>query len=89
MPVIEYTLTRGDRDIDLEVDYTVAPFDPGCSYGPPELCEPPSGGEIEDLRIFGPDGSEFTPTAEELHEIEQHIYSHHDYSDDGYDEGYF
>lgn len=76
---INYTLTRGDDEIALEVDYTVGPFDPGNSYGPPEACEPPSGGEIEDLFIAGPDGSEFTPTADELQAIEEHIYATHDY----------
>jgi hypothetical protein len=82
MPTIAYTLTRGDDEITLEVDYTVAPFDPGCSFGPPEFCDPPSGGEIEDLFIAGPDGAEFTPTAAELEQIERHIYDTHDYSEE-------
>jgi hypothetical protein len=79
MPSISYTLTRDDAEIELEIDYTVAPLDPGT---PPSLSypgDPPSGGEIEDLFIAGPDGAEFTPTAAELEQIERHIYATHDY----------
>lgn len=85
---IKYTLERDDETFDLEIDYSVAAYDPGNTYGLPENCEPPSGGEIEDLAIFGPDGKEFTPTAEELQKIEAHIYETHDYSDDGSDYDY-
>lgn len=84
MPTISYTLARDDAEIELEIDYTVAPFDPGT---PPSLSypgDPPSGGEIEDIAIFGPDGAEFTPTADELQQIEAHIYKTHDYSEDDY-----
>ena len=84
--VINYTLRRDDTDIDLEIDYSVTPYDPGCTYGPPEDCYPPEGGEIDDLAIFGPDGKEFTPTADELQKIEAHIYETHDYSGEDYAE---
>lgn len=83
MATIRYTLTRGNEEIDLEIDYTVAPYNPGRTWGClPEDYEPPSGGEIEDMFIAGPDGSEFTPTDAELQEIERHIYWNHDYSED-------
>jgi hypothetical protein len=84
MPTINYKLARGDAEIMLEIDYSVAPFDPGCSVGPPECCDPPSGGEIDDLAIFGPDGNEFTPSAVELQQIEDFIYANHDYEADDY-----
>lgn len=79
MPLIDFTLTRGDDDIDLEIDYTVAPYHPAVVGGPPECCSPADGGEIEDLAIFGPDGREFTVNAAELNRIESHIYETHDY----------
>lgn len=31
------------REITLEVE----PYDPGCTYGPPERCYPPEGGTFE------------------------------------------
>jgi hypothetical protein len=84
MPTIKFSITRDDADIELEIDYEVGPFDRGNMFGPPEFCEPPSGGDIEDIAIFGPDGAEFTPTAAELERVEQHIYATHDYSEDAY-----
>lgn len=36
---------------DLELDVTCSPYDPGCTYGPPESCYPPEGGEIEDCEV--------------------------------------
>jgi hypothetical protein len=34
---------------DIEAD--VSPYDPGCTYGPPENCYPPEGGEIDITEI--------------------------------------
>jgi hypothetical protein len=36
---------HGDHEIHLT--YTITPYDPGCTYGPPENCYPPEGGEVE------------------------------------------
>lgn len=83
MPSTTYTITRDDEDIDLEIEYTVAPYDPGNSYGPPEHCEPPSGGEIETMDVLV-DGKPFALTDEEQAQVDQHIYDTHDYSDDDY-----
>jgi len=82
MTTISYTITRGDDDIELEIDYTVAPIDPGTPASLSYPGDPPSGGEIEDLFIAGPDGAEFTPTADELQQIEAYIYETHDYYED-------
>ena len=38
--------------LDIEVEFTATPYDPGQSYGPPESCYPPEGGEIEDLQVL-------------------------------------
>lgn len=76
-----YTLTRGDDEIELEVEYSVSPYDPGCTYGPPENCYPPEGGEVEELSAFR-DGKPFPLTDAEREQIERHIYETHDYSDD-------
>ncbi len=35
----------------LTLDADLSPYDPGCTYGPPENCYPPEGGEIEDLDV--------------------------------------
>lgn len=82
MHVTAYTLQRGDDEIELELDYSVAPIDPGCGPSLAFPGEPPSGGEIDDLFIAGPDGKEFTPTPDELRKIEAHIYETHDYSEE-------
>lgn len=81
MTTLAYTLARDDDEIELEIEYLVAPFYPatGPSWSSPG--EPAEGGEIEDLAIFGPDGGEFTPTARELRQIEAHIYETHQYED--------
>lgn len=82
MHSINYTLTRGDDEFELDIEYSVAPYDPGCSYGLPENCEPPSGGEIEEMSVVH-DGDEFALTPEETEAVEQHIYQTHDYDDGG------
>lgn len=82
MPTTKYTITRNDSEIELEIDYRVSPRDPGCSPSLNHPGEPPSGGDIEDLFIAGPDGNEFTVTAAELDAIERHIYDTHNYYED-------
>lgn len=84
MHEITYVLARGDQTITLDVEYDVAAYDPGSTWGLPEDCEPPSGGEITELRVKF-EGVDFTLTDAETDALEQHIYETHDYSDDGYD----
>lgn len=84
MHEITYTLTRGDQTVSLDVEYDVAAYYPGNICGLPEDCEPPSGGEITELRVLF-EGVLFTLTDAETNAIEQHIYVTHDYGDDGYD----
>ena len=84
MPDITYTLTRGEQTITLDVEYDVAAYYPGSTWGLPEDCEPPSGGEITSLRVKF-EGTDIGLTDAELDALEQHIYETHDYSDDGYD----
>lgn len=80
MHTIQHTITRGDEDIDIDVDYEVAPYDPGRTYGPPEDCYPPEGGEITSLTAYR-DGEEFALTDAEASAVEQRIYDTHDYSE--------
>lgn len=82
MPTISYTLTRDDEDIDIEVEFEVAPYYAACTYGPPEHCSPAEGGEVEEMTAYR-DGEPIELTAEEEAKIEQFIYDHHDYEDDG------
>jgi hypothetical protein len=38
---------------DVEVEYTVSPYDPGLwSYSNGDPGYPPSGGEVEDMKVF-------------------------------------
>ena len=37
--------------IDVPVCYTVLPGDPGRTFGPPEMCYPPSDPEIDDWYV--------------------------------------
>lgn len=38
--------------ITVAANATVSPHDPGRTYGPPDLCYPPEGGEVEFTRIM-------------------------------------
>lgn len=74
-----FTIERGDEQIDLEIDYDVAPYYPAQTYGPPENCYPAEGGEIEELTATL-DGEVFALTPDEVQAVENHIYEHHDYA---------
>ena len=39
-------------EIKIEVKFNATPFDPGVTYGPPENCYPPEGGEVEILSVL-------------------------------------
>lgn len=82
MPTIRYSVTRDGNELELEIDYSVSGYHPGRRPSLSDPGEPPSGGDIDDIFIAGPDGGEFTPTAEELSRIERHIYETHEYDDD-------
>ena len=52
------TVTLLFDGFDLEVAVDVTPYDPGRTWGPPESCYPPEGGEVEVLSVeLIPDGS--------------------------------
>lgn len=88
MPTLTYELERGEDLFELELEYEVAPYDPGNSWGPPELCEPPSGGEVEELSATL-NGKPFELTDDEAAKIEDWITEHHDYDEaDDYPEDY-
>ena len=40
------TITILDLEFEVVID-SISPFNPGRSYGPPEDCYPPEGGEVE------------------------------------------
>lgn len=83
-----YCLTRGDDEIELTVEYSLAPYDPGVSWGPPEDCYPPEGGDVEDMAITL-DGDPFEVTAQEADAIEAHILQHHEDDGDDCDDRYY
>jgi hypothetical protein len=78
---IGYTVTRDDEEIDVEVEYTVAPYVPesGPSWNSPG--EPAEGGEIEELTVTR-NGMAFILTPDETAALEAHVYDKHDYADD-------
>lgn len=55
MATITMTIERGDeddwRELTVEVSGTVIPYLPARTYGPPELCPPAEGGEVEDIEV--------------------------------------
>jgi hypothetical protein len=73
-----FTLQRGGEEINLDIDYAVTPFFAGRRYGLPEDCEPPSGGEVEELEVFH-DGQPFALAPKEVEQIERHICETHDF----------
>jgi len=81
MSSLIFTLDRGEDAIDLEIEYEVAPFTPGNTWGPPEHCDPPEGGEVEELTAYL-DGQVFVLSPAEAEMIEARIYETHNYHDD-------
>jgi len=81
MPTLDYTLTRGDEEIELSVDYSVSKFYPatGPSWSSPG--EPAEGGDVEHLSAFL-DGDEIELMADEADEIEAHILMTHEDDDE-------
>ena len=77
----KYELERGEETFILEIDYITSPYDPGRTYGPPEDCYPPEGGEIEEIDITC-NGKPFELTDAEMRELETWLYETTDYSDD-------
>lgn len=41
----------GDTETIYEIECDVTPYDPGRTYGPPEKCYPPEGGECEIVSV--------------------------------------
>ncbi|PDT12146.1 hypothetical protein CO670_28980 [Rhizobium sp. J15] len=73
-----YTLTRGEDEIDLVIEYSLTPYHPGSRHAPPEFCAPASGGEVERLSaLLG--GALIDLTDAEYEQIERHIEESHDH----------
>lgn len=47
----EYDFDGQVFNVLLTVEAELSPFDPGCTYGPPENCYPPEGGDVEELTV--------------------------------------
>jgi hypothetical protein len=75
---ISFTLTRGDDEIDLVIEYSLTPYHPGNRHARPEFCAPPSGGEVEQLTAFL-DGAPLDLSDVEYRLIEGHIEETHDH----------
>lgn len=81
MHSIEYTITRGDEDIEIMVDYSLSKSHPatGPSWSSPG--EPAEGGDVEYMTAFF-DGDEIELTADEADQVEAHILMIHEDDDD-------
>lgn len=81
MATLTYELERGDDLIELELEYEVAPIDPGCGPSWNSPGEPPSGGEVEELSVTL-NGEPFELTDAEATKVDEFITEHHDYGED-------
>lgn len=43
---------NADREFNVRATGFVSPYDPGITWGPPERCYPPEGGELEDYEVL-------------------------------------
>ena len=48
---IDYYVERGGEEVELKISAHISPYDPGRTYGSPEKCYPPEGGECEIISI--------------------------------------
>lgn len=83
-PTHLHEFERDNGDI-VVIEYKINPFDPGVSYGPPESCYPPEGGDIADWEV---DGGKVELTEAEAERAEKEIYANppdpYDAMDDRY-----
>jgi len=80
MASTKYTFVRSGGEMEVCVDYEVAPYFPGNTLGPPEFCDPPEGGEVLEMQAYY-QGTQINLTQKEEEEIEGYIYETHDYGE--------
>jgi hypothetical protein len=73
-----------DDETEVTVEYTISDYDPGVSSGPPEICYPPEGGEVEIIRVNDEAGNDIKWTDDEDQKWVDYIQENHDF-DDGFD----
>ena len=76
----ETTFEREDG-MEVTVGYTVTPYDPGRTSGPPEDCYPPEGGEAEIVYVLDPEGHHVDWTEEENERWCKWIEEYHEHDD--------
>jgi hypothetical protein len=87
MPRTHFTSFERDDETEVTVEYTISPYDPGVSSGPPENCYPPEGGEVEIVSVKDEAGSDIKWTDAEDRKWCGWIAENHDF-DDSYDADY-
>lgn len=85
-----YRVLEDGSEQKVAVEYSAAPYDPGCTYGLPENCYPPEGGEIEISDAWlEPQGTKIELPDDERERWEQWLMenpgqcAHGGYDDDG------
>ena len=63
-----------DDGAEVLIEYKLTPYDPGVSYGPPESCYPPEGGEIEEWEATSDGVKVIQLTDAENERVEAEIY---------------
>jgi hypothetical protein len=81
-----YRELEDGTEVELTVTYTITPYDPGISYGPPERCYPPEGGDVEIVAVTDDAGNVIEPTEAELKAWDTAIYEQHDFDAGWYDD---
>jgi len=72
----------------VTVEYTATPYDPGCTYGLPEDCYPPEGGEIGIIEAWlEPQGTKIDLPDDERERWEQWLMENPDLCAHGDDDG--
>lgn len=76
-----YTDFERDDGTEVTVEYSITSYDPGVSSGPPEICYPPEGGEVEIVKVFSDTNHDIAWTDDEDTKWSQKIFEDHVFDD--------
>lgn len=76
-----YATFERDDETEVTVEYSITPYDPGRTSGPPEICYPPEGGEVEIVKVFSDTDTDIKITDAEEKAWIHKIFEDHDFDD--------